>query len=459
VKFHRAISMFLAVPLGLCGVAPAFAQSEDQPIALSVVAGRPLEVVLDKRVTIKRVGQSVAGTLVDPIYAYDRVVVPAGTQVMGHIAALEEPSKFARTRSMLAGDFTPRRRVVLQFDTLVLADARVPIRTVVKAEIPHLKRTAAAPADEERRNAGALGRVEQEAKTKVKESVATAKQAGRDVLAEITQSGKSERLKNELVQRLPYHPQFINAGTGYQAELVGSLDFGCVTPSPPASPDTRPAPSSLLRARLITTLDSSKTPRGTPIQAVVTEPVFSAAHQLILPEGTILNGEVTFSKPARSLHRNGKLRFLFETVQLPAAEAAPLLASLHSVHASDDDRVAIDEEGGATLSNSKTRFIAPTLAILALRANVDQHEHLDPDGDGHVIHEGSPGALGIGGFIGAGLIGVPLSMMSRPVGIALSAIGAARTTYANVLGKGRDVQFPAHTLIQLQLAAGPTTAP
>jgi len=279
------------------------------------------------------------------------------------------------------------------------------------------------------------------------------------VLAEITQPGKSERLKHELVQRLPYHPQFIDAGMGYQAELLGPLDFGRVMPCDPAGAEMRPAPSSILRARLVTPLDSSKTPHGTPIEAVVTEPVFSGDHQLVFPEGTILHGEVTFATPARSLHRNGKLRFLFESVQLPTADATPLLASLHAVHASDDDRVAIDEEGGATLTNSKKRFIAPTLAILALRANVEQHDHLDPDGDGHVIHEGSPGALGVGGFIGAGLIGIPLSLMSRQVGIALSVIGAVRTTYSNVLGKGREVQFPAHTVIQLLLAPGPTTAP
>jgi hypothetical protein len=189
----------------------------------------------------------------------------------------------------------------------------------------------------------------------------------------------------------------------------------------------------------------------------VTEPVFSASHQLIFPEGTLVTGEVTLATAARSLHRNGQLRFLFERVQRPDSDATPLLASLHAVDASGDDGVAIDEEGGASTTSSKTRFIAPTLAILALRANLNQHDHLDPDGDGHVIHEGSPAALSTGGFIGFGLAGIPLSLMSRPVGLALSVFGAARTTYTNVLGKGRDVQFPADTPIQLQLAPGATS--
>ena len=463
MRFHQTIGITPAIilPLLLIDSARALAQSDAGalPIVLRVSEGRPLEIVLEQRVTVKAVGQRITGTLVDPLYAYDRIVVPAGTQVLGCIAALEEPSTFAKTRAMLAGDFTPRRHVVLQFDTLVLADAPLPIRTVVKTEIPHLKKAQAPgpPEDDSTQNAGVMGRLEHEAKTRVTEGISSAKQAGRDVLAEITQPGKGERLKHELVQRLPYHPQFIDAGTGYHAELLAPLDFGTVTSPEAAPPDTRPAPSSILHARLITAMDSSKSSRGTPIQAVVTEPVFSAAHELIYPEGTVLSGEVTFATAARSLHRNGQLRFLFESVQPPAGEAAPLLASLQSVHASEDDQLAIDEEGGAKATSSKTRFIAPTLAILALRANLDQHDHLDPDGDGHVIHEGSPGALSVGGFTGFGLAGIPLSLISRPVGLALSVIGAARTTYSNVLGKGRNVQFPANTLIQLQLAPGPST--
>lgn len=454
---QRTIGVFTAVVLQLSRAGQADAQANGSSIALRVGAGRPLEIVLEERVTIKGVGQPIAGTLVDPIYAYDRVVVPAGTRVLGRIAALEGPSTFAKTRAMLAGDFTPRRRVVLQFDMLVLGDERVPISTVVKLEIPHLKRTVApAPPEEDQPATGVTGRLEQEAKAKVKEGIATAKQTGRDVLAEISAPGKKARLTHELVQRLPYHPQYIDAGTGYQVELLTPLDFGFAPAPDAAASATRPPPSSLLRARLVTALDSSSTPRGTLVQAVVTEPVFSAAHELIYPEGTILMGEVTFATPARSMHRNGRLRFLFERVQPPSADSAPLLASLTSVHASGDDRLALDEEGGASATNAKTRFIAPTLAILALRANLDQHEHLDPDGDGHMVQSGSPGALSTGGFIGFGLAGIPLSLMSKPLGLAFSAIGAARTTYQNVLGKGRNVQFPADTLIQLQLAPGPS---
>ena len=289
------------------------------------------------------------------------------------------------------------------------------------------------------------------AKQKVSETVAS--------IRSIREPGQMGRLKDAVVQQLPYHPQYLAKGTVYDAELAASISFGRAVPAAPAPAGTRPAPDSILTARLTTTLDSSKTPRGTPFEAVITETVFSADHQVVLPEGTKLTGEVTFATPARRFHRNGQLRFLFETVQVPNQAAAPLVGALHSIDASDDDHVAVDDEGGATLENSKTRFIAPALAILSLRASMDGdgHRFADPDGDGSIKTAGSGvGSRGVGGFIGMGLIGAAVSQITRPVGIAMGAYGAARTIYTNVLGKGREVTFPADTPIQVRLAPGPS---
>ena len=52
-------------------------------VRLTVAAGRSIEVVIDQRITIKSVGQPVSGNLVEPLYAFDREVVPAGTRVLG----------------------------------------------------------------------------------------------------------------------------------------------------------------------------------------------------------------------------------------------------------------------------------------------------------------------------------------------------------------------------------------
>jgi hypothetical protein len=289
-----------------------------------------------------------------------------------------------------------------------------------------------------------------------------AKQKFHDTVAEIKSlraPGQLTRLRDAAVQQLPYHPQYLAKGTVYDAELSTPISFGRVEPAEAAPAGTKPAPDSILTARLKETLDSSKTAKGARFEAVLTEPEFAADGQVILPEGTTLTGEVTLVKPARKYHRNGQLRFLFERVQVPNQEAAPLLGALHSVDASDDDKVAVDDEGGATLKNSNTRFIAPALSLLALHGSIerDGQSHLDPDGDGTIKTAGSgAGSRFIGGFMGMGFLGAAVSQITRPVGIAMGAYGAARTIYTNVLGKGREVVFAADTPIQVRLAPGPS---
>jgi hypothetical protein len=438
-----------------------YAQTASPAVSLTVAAGRPLDIVLDERLVIKNVGQPVSGMIVQPVYAYDRIVIPSGTPVIGHVAAIEGPSKVARLRASLSGDLSPARSVHLQFDTLTLDGQAVPFESVVTTQIPHVRRAVAPPTTEDEdapSDAGRVSRTERKIKSRAKTAIADARQQARDVLSDIKQPGRKARLKDALVQRLPYHPQVIAAGTGYHVDLLAPMNFGSVEPGELGSSGAAPNPSSTVNARLLATLSSATTARGSHVEASVTEPLFSIDHRLIVPEGTVIEGTVTQAKPARRMHRNGQLRFLVETIHRPPGEPASLLASLSSVEVSGDAGVTIDDEGGTTVKNPKTRFIAPALAVLALRANLDQHEHLDPDGDGHMLHSGSPGARTTGGFFGLGLLGIGLSHLSRPVGVGLSIVGASRTMYQNVLGKGREVEFPAGTVMQLRLAPGPPSA-
>ena len=459
----------LAALLAALGASqPAAAQSDQPSIDLVVAAGRPLRVALDERVSLKRVGQPVTGTVTEPVYAYDRIVIPAGTKVRGHVAQIDSGSRFTRARAYLNGNFSPPRHAVLQFDALLLADGHdMPIDTVVKGGIPNVKRQVAGGSKpkgvEQGEEATGLGaRARGEIRERTSEAVSSAKERLSETLAlirSVRQPGQMRRLKDLAIQQLPYHPQYLAQGTVYDAELSAPLAFGAVVPAELAPAGTAPAPDSILTARLATTLDSSKTPRGTPFEAVITETVFSAEHRVVLPEGTKLTGEVTLARPARRFHRNGQLRFLFENVEVPNQPSAPLVGELHAVDASSDDRVVLDDEGGAALENSKTRFIAPALSLLTLHASMeaDGRRFADPDGDGHMITKGSgAGSRGLGGFIGIGLVGAAVSQITRPVGIALGAYGAVRTIYTNVLGKGREVTFPADTPIQVRLAPGPS---
>src|ERR1700716_284058 len=104
-------AILFGVILATCS--PAGAQADGAPVELIVKTGRPLRVALDARVKVKRPGQPVVGTGVEPVYVYDRIVVPAGTKALGHVESIEGPSKGVRVGAALAGDFTPSRHVVL----------------------------------------------------------------------------------------------------------------------------------------------------------------------------------------------------------------------------------------------------------------------------------------------------------------------------------------------------------
>jgi hypothetical protein len=280
-----------------------------------------------------------------------------------------------------------------------------------------------------------------------------AHRAGLD-LAALKGPGKLERLKDGVIGRLPYHPQYLRKGTVYTAELLSPVAFGTVVPIERAPSGELAPEGSVLHARLLTALSSATSPRGAAIRAVLTQPLFSSDHRLILPEGAELGGEVTFARGARHLHRNGQLRFLFETVTPPGAEAESLKASLQAAELGRGQNIAIDDEGGTRVTNSNTRFILPALALLSLHSAGDS----DAREAGEVGRDGGSGIGGgsAGGFVGWSLLGAALSQTSRPVATVLGVVGFVRTAYGAVFGKGREVVFPADTPIELQLSAAAT---
>jgi hypothetical protein len=423
-----------------------------QTVELVLEAGRPLRVALDKRVTIHTVGQPITGTLVEAVYVYDRIVLPVGARLSGHIDRLVPPSKKRQVMEMIGGDFSPHPQVVVKFDTITIPGADpIPIQTIVTGGGTRMKREVAggAPKDEP-----------DEAKTSVasraREKAAEEAHAAIDALKE---PGKKERLEEKAIDALPYHPEILSRGVVYDVQLLEPISLGTVTPTSLAPPNSLPAPDSILTARLTTTVTSDTSPRGTPIAAVLTQPIFSEQHDLILPEGTVLKGEVTYATTARHMRRNGKLRLLFSSVQPPAQAPRELLASLYSVQAGASEHVAIDEEGGTSITNPKTRFVAPVVAAVALAGSVHQ-EPDRPDADeafrpGEGEMQGSPGAQTLGGFVGFGLAGAIIGPFWRPAAIAFASLGLARSVYSTVFAKGKEVVFAADTPIQVRLAPRP----
>lgn len=165
-KHDWSSSSPLALALLLCvWAASALAQEaapENQTIHLVLDAGRPMRVAVAERIRVKTVGQPVNGTVAESIYAYDRIIVPAGTKVHGHIDGLIAASKSTRYRGMLwQGDFSPPRATVLRFDTLVFDDGReVKIDTLTTSATvqPALEEAGGPSAEESNGVRAAVGR-------------------------------------------------------------------------------------------------------------------------------------------------------------------------------------------------------------------------------------------------------------------------------------------------------------
>src|SRR5580700_2683699 len=106
--------------------------SRNEVLPLTVHKGTALQVVLDKEVRIQKVGQEVHGRVAEPIYAFDKIVVPVGAKVAGQITQLEDVSGGKRFLDALNADFSPSRKVQIEFHEIELADGRrIPIHTAV----------------------------------------------------------------------------------------------------------------------------------------------------------------------------------------------------------------------------------------------------------------------------------------------------------------------------------------
>src|SRR6202162_2191865 len=211
-----------------------------QSVALSVPRGTPLQVALDQEIRVKRVGQSVHARIVEPVYAFDRLVVPVGSQVTGQITKIGAISKGKRTIAALDADFTPERKVEVIFNDLVLPDQRhFQLQTSVAPGSGQVIRVVMAPGSTERKG------VKDAASEKTKQAKEQAKQEWDNAMKQLKTPGRMHRLKRYVEAQLPVHAQYIPVGTVYFAELNAPLDFGSemMTPQMASSIGGAPPPA------------------------------------------------------------------------------------------------------------------------------------------------------------------------------------------------------------------------
>jgi hypothetical protein len=409
-------------------------------IPLTVPAGTPLKVVLDHEIRIQEVGQAVHGKVVEPVYSFDKIVVPAGSEVTGKISSIDGVPKMKRTVAAMNANFSPDRQVHIEFDELVMADGRhVPLHTVVSPASQGVLQFVPASA---KQNTSATAEAKHAASRKISEAREEAKREWNTAMQQLHEPGKMHRLERLGVAQLPYHPQYMDAGTSFNADLQTPLDFGMepLRTESLSSIGNRPPSGSVVHALLVTPLDSATAKKGEPVEAVINQPLV-VSNQLFLPQGSHIKGSVLEVRPARRLNRNGQLRVVFHQVVPPDGIEQRVEASLEGVEVAKGEHLTLDAEGGAQVTTPRTRYLTTGIAVaLAASSMSSDHDARFHGGDGGG-DAGTGAANGASGFRFLGTI-VGALAHSRVVASGFGFYGAGMSVYSHFLARGRDVVYP-----------------
>jgi len=401
-------------------------------VDLTVPRGAPLQVVLDREVRIKAVGQPIHGHIVEPVYAFDKLFIPIGTEVNGKIVRIEGVPATARTMAALNANLTPARQIEVEFTELVTADGKhIPIQTSVAPGSGQVLQFVSAAESQKRKD------VKDELTQKERQAKAEARRQFEAAMQQVKQPGKMHRLERAAVAQLPVHPQYVDAGTVYFAKLKQPLEFG----SEPLTPEmaesmmnTEIPPGSMVRARLMTPLNSASTQKGAEVQAILSQPLIVNG-KLLLPEGTLLKGTVVQVQPARHWKHNGQLRFILRDLVLSNGVESKVEAMVQGVQSGVADKLNLDSEGGAETQTSKTRYLRTAISVGLAAATHEDEAFNRAEG-------------GAGGFKVVGIV-IGAAVSSHPLAIAMGAFGASRSIYNNFIARGRDVVFPEFTAMQI----------
>ena len=422
--------------------APAPASSSvATPAALTipviVPAGAILKVALDKEVHIRKVGQVVHGKLVEPVYAFDQLLIPAGSGVSGKIALIQSITRRTRVLSALNADLAPYRKVSVQFDSVRLADGR----TVRLSAAPSAGSSGTLQfVTAGQQNTGAVVTGKSEVRKKVDEVRVQAKQEWGRAIQQLHEPGKLHRAERFALAELPYRPQYLDAGTAFDLELTHPLKFGdeTIAASRLTSIGTLPPSGSVVHAVLTTPLSSATAEKRYPVEAIVTQPVIVDG-QLYVPEGSRLIGTVLQAKPARRLGRNGQLRIAFHQLVPPEGSAQQIETTLEGLAVADGSHLKLDSESGARVTTPRTRYLSTALAlVLATSSAAGDHEDRLQGGGRDA---GPSAASGASGFK---VIGMVLGAVahSRALSTGMGVYGAAMSVYSHFVARGRDVVYP-----------------
>src|SRR5260370_5670441 len=411
----------LVISFSVLAASLSFAAAQDtQPPqnTIMVGAGNDLRCRLEKGLRITKSGEPITAKLVEPVYAGTTVALPEGSTNKGHVSSISHAPGHAG--HIQRGDFPPPRTAHVAFDNVILPDGTaVQIHTDTTIGVSDVKMAQYLP----------------------KSQRPGVRQKMKDAARPLREPNKLQRLRQAAITSLPYHPEYLDQGTIFDANLLDPIR----TPTRIEPAEVQPPLSdNYLHLRLLTALRSEMIARGAAIEAAVSRPYYNSDHVLLYPPGTKLKGTVTTATAAGWMKKNGQLLFSFHSAQTPDGTLTEMIATVSGIQAAGGQRLAVGQEGNVRATTSLfSRLRAPVSLIGPSRAVTDSS--LDKTA-------WSRSGEGRKGF---GLLGAGAAQASATTAIGFGYFGAAMNIYDAFLARGSNVELPVNTPVLLRIDEKP----
>jgi hypothetical protein len=411
------ITIVLTSLLFLAASATFTTAQEVQPSPNTVVvgSGNDLRCRLEKGLRITKPGEPITARLVEPVYAGATLAIPEGSTINGHVSSVSTAPLKKRAGLILRGDFTPPRTANVTFDHVILPDGTaLQIHTDTTVGIRDMQTAQYLP----------------------KSQRPGIHQKVKDAAKPLRGPNKFQRLRQAAITSLPYHPEYLDQGTIFDATLLDPIR----TPMPLEATEIHtPLGDSYLHLRLLTPLKSEMIARGAAIEAAVSRPYYNSDHVLLYPAGTKLEGTVTKAVAAGWMKKNGELLFAFHSVQTPDGTTTDMIATVAGIQAGGQ-RLVVGQEGNVRATTSLfSRLRAPVSLIGPSRAVADMSV------DKTAWSRAGEGSKGFG------LVGAGAAQASAATAIGFGYFGGAVKMYDAFLAKGSNVDLPVNTPILLRI--------
>jgi hypothetical protein len=407
--------MFLSF-LAASVMVTAAQEVQPSPNAVVVGSGNDLRCRLEKGLRITKPGEPITAKLVEPVYAGTTLAIPEGSTIEGHVSSVSRAPLSKRARRLLSGDFTPPRTANVTFDRVILPDGTaVEIHTDTTVGIRDMKTAQYLP----------------------KSQRPGIHQKMKDAAKPLLEPNKLQRLRQAAITSLPYHPEYLDQGTIFDATLLNPVRTSMAVESAEIHP---PLGDNYLHLRLLTPLKSEMIARGAVIEAAVSRPYYNSDHVLLYPAGTKLEGTVTKAVAAGWMKKNGELLFSFHSAQTPDGTTTDMTATVAGIEAAGGQRLAVGLEGNVRATTSLfSRLRGPLSLVAPSRAVADMSV------DKTAWSRAGEGRKGFG------LLGAGAAQASAATAIGFGYFGGAVKIYDAFLAKGSNVELPVNTPVFLRI--------